>query len=311
MKSLITIFFCIIILKLSFAQETPLTNLKFTDGITQFPALTGSSGGSIYASNRTGLGINGAGQSQLIGSHFLFSKQKIGLGVSMYHERLNVLENYHIAFQAAYHLSLGQQRFLSFGLGSEGNLGRISTSHLIETDLTDVELSRGQNWLVDFVPSFSFNSPSVKIAFSQNRVLTYLNRESNQTYLTSYSSLLALYKWKILSNLTLEPSYTLRYSNIQNGFRNDIQLMATIMEQYFIGATWRSEQILNASLGVQLLHRYVIGYSYQTSLGDITSLYGTNTHEVTIRFNFNKQYYNREDFLLESKSIKTIKKFRK
>ncbi|MCP4521297.1 MAG: type IX secretion system membrane protein PorP/SprF, partial [Cytophagales bacterium] len=72
-----------------------------------------------------------------------------------------------------------------------------------------------------------------------------------------------------------------------------------------------SEQVINASVGMQIAHRYVVGYTYQSSLGELTSLYGANTHEITLRYNFNKQYYNREDFLLESKSIKTIHKFRK
>ncbi|MCP4520130.1 MAG: type IX secretion system membrane protein PorP/SprF, partial [Cytophagales bacterium] len=286
MKKIITILLVgITVFQMGFAQEVLFTNFKFTDGVTQFPALTGSSGGSIYASNCTGLGLSGAGKSQSLGTHFLFSKQRLGLGVSVYHEQLNVLENYHIALQKAYHLPLGKQRFLSFGLSSEANLATINTNNLIETDLTDIELTRNRAWLIDFVPSFAFHGETFKIAFAHNRVLTSLNREIQNTYLTSYTNLLALYKWKVSSNLTFEPSYTLRYSEIQQGFRNDIQLMTTIAQQYFVGATWRSEQVINASVGMQIAHRYVVGYTYQSSLGELTSLYGANTHEITLRYN--------------------------
>lgn len=298
-------------LQLSLAQEIPLTNLKFTDGVTQFPALTGGSGGSVYLSNRTGLGISGAGKSQLAGGHLLLSKQRLGLGLSLYHDRLNVLDNYNIALQNAYHIPLGQKRILSFGLGTEGHYSSIGSSSLVEVDINDPRLLNGNTWTLDFTPSVAFQTKSFKIALAHNRITSALGSETGDDILNPYASAMGVYKWKISDQLLLEPSYTLRYSQLQKTFRNDLQVIATVHDQYFAGATWRSENVLNASFGLQFLHKYVVGYSYQTTIGDLVSVYGTNTHEIVVRFNLNEQFYNREDFLLDAKPIRTIKNFRR
>ncbi|MDA0194781.1 MAG: type IX secretion system membrane protein PorP/SprF [Bacteroidetes bacterium] len=91
----------------------------------------------------------------------------------------------------------------------------------------------------------------------------------------------------------IEPRINYR-KETDNKSRVSTALFYTYDDLIILGSSYLSGSIWGFSLGFNINYRYVIGYSIET--GTTNAIINTGmSHEISIRFNFNKNYYANYD----------------
>lgn len=293
------------------AQDIPVTIQKLTDGVLQMPSQTGVSRGSAYLAYRKGSEIAGAPTVQIAGLHTLVGRNRLGVGFNVYMEQINIMKNTNFNLSLAYHLPIQSKTKLSFGINSEYHVATVNASQLNSAvDLQDPQLLNLQTYgKLDFSPGLAINHSKYLIGVTANRLRALMEEESSKVSLVqSFYTGFAGYRWTVRSKNLLEPLVIIRYHPVQNAFKNDYQLFYTYNQTMMLGATYRGQGVYAASAGYTFFKRLVIGYTYQFATGGLTSVYQTNTHEISLRFNFNKQFYNQPMFSPEQRPMENISK---
>lgn len=281
------------------AQEVPVLSQKVSDGVWQFPAMTGLSGGSAFVAHRRGANaIKYAPVTSMVGIHSPFAKERMGAGGHLFVETVGVFQHYNASAQLAHHLPLSKQWHLSMALGTEWQKRELNPSKLEAVDLSDPYVS-------GFTPQTQWDlSPSVGLSSSKLQVGAVVNRVRN-TWTTPapgflsgfYTGYLHYFYTSGNKKHQVEPSAIVRYSPSLSAMQNELWLFYTYSEQYFIGLTYVSDKRLATSVGVKWDNRIVVGYSFELrTASDSYGIYDKYSHEVVVRFNLNNQYYRQLRF---------------
>ena len=92
----------------------------------------------------------------------------------------------------------------------------------------------------------------------------------------------------ISDNIMFKPSMMARYS-LTNLLRLDINANVILYDFLWLGASWRiGEEALVGIIELQLTQQLRMGYSYDFSIGEISSFVG-GTHEIALRFDFGQK----------------------
>ncbi|HEX8548416.1 MAG TPA: PorP/SprF family type IX secretion system membrane protein [Cytophagaceae bacterium] len=294
----------------AFSQDIPVTVQKLTDGVIQMPSQTGASGGSAYVAYRKGNNLAGAPTVQVLGAHTLLANNKLGIGLNAFLEQINFVRNASFNLVMAYHLPINSHLNLSFGLNTEYHHLSLNTSQLngavdMQDPLIDDFKPRSK---IDFSPGLALNHNKYFVGFTINRLRNLIDSRNNNSPIRTFYTTFLGYRYLLNNNDLLEPLIIIRYDPNQKAFQNDYQLFYTYNQAVMAGLTYRGSDVFAMSLGFIFSKRFVIGYSYQFVTSGANSVYHTNTHELSLRFNFNKQYYNQPMFLPDRRPISNVTK---
>ena len=305
------LIFGLLITMQSYGQLIPVFTQKLRDGVLLDPSLAGYSGGSaVFGIQRQWSKVNGSPQYVYTGAHTRFGQDKMGIGVNVFMEQSNILENYYVSFPVAYHLPVSKNSGISFGLAPEVTRNQLSSGRLVVQDLDDPVIMNFDDQLhLDFSYGMNFHTPLFQVGVALNRMISIMqyDKEKNNP-LGGYFNLYATSYLNIRNGLDrLEPTIIYRQQNHAPG-QFDASIFYFMEQGIIIGASYRTENLAGISGGYEWNDRLILGYTYELLVGTYAGTVG-GSHEFVLRYNFNKQYYEKSDkFKKRPRSSITIKK---
>lgn len=238
-------------------------------------------------------GIAGTPTSQLFTAHSPLRNENMALGVSAYNQKFMVAGNSGFSFTYAYRIHTTDASWLSFALSpglsfKSADWSDVSTIEPGDESFGSAEKSKsptlgfGVAWYgQQFFAGVS--TPSLFYADEFEGADTKFS-PADATY-----AITAGYLWKINGSLGVQPSFLVRYNNVQ-GAVTDVNATIIYDHRFMLGFSYRSTQEVAATASFQLDRRLRVAYSYDYSMGDLKT-YNRGTHEISLQYDF---VYRRE-----------------
>jgi type IX secretion system PorP/SprF family membrane protein len=293
MKKALSIILLLFITLTSFPQLKPLSDQYILNPMTLNPAYAGNRGALSIAAfyRQQWVGIEGAPRILTLSADAPILGDKIGVGLTIVNDRIGVLSETTFSTIYSYKVNMGESK-LSFGLGAG-----VMTTNTKWSELTAIDPG-DDNYLIDSkvfaVPDFSFGIYySVKNYFagiSVPRLLTYkfdydLNKYDMSFAPEDYFYLFNTgYVFNLSERTRLFPS-TLVYFSPGEKILYDINANVSLMDKFWLGASYRSERSIAAFFQFHVNEQFNIAYMYNFQLGKL-SRYSTGTHEIMMRYTF-------------------------
>lgn len=261
------------------------------------------------------VGINGAPttQSFIIDGAF-FNNNNVGLGLSVFNDRIGIQGQTSVMANYAYRLPIGDDEDrLSFGIGLGAVQFSLNSDRAIIGDRTDVNFSGNLHYLSpDARIGIYYNNDKFYAGISANNLLTeVLNRKNTKAkdvILPPIHLFLTVGAIFDVNNFVkFKPSLMLR-DDPQNMGNTDINASFLINDTFWIGGSyrmgvdmWKKSNSFNAIFKqnslVGLVEVYVakklrVGYAYDYGLSRLNT-YTAGSHEISLGLIIgNRNYYN-------------------
>jgi type IX secretion system PorP/SprF family membrane protein len=297
MKILITILMSLLSL-VTLAQQDAGFSMYFFNPVYVNPGYAGSretfSGSLVHRSQWTGM--PGAPVSQSLSVHSAIPKSNVGLGFQFYNDKTGPMKNTGIKLTYAYHLPIGEEAKLAFGLSGMANYIRIGLGYINVEDENDPVFAGDvySNWVFDASTGVYFYKPRFYIGLSVNHLLQSkfglentpdpsLARFYRQYYFTSGIV------FHLSETFELRPSLLMKYVK-SAPLVTEITGSLLIFQKVFIGAGFRTNKRVdmagtdNMIIGIlefDITHFLRLGYSYDYYLNK-NGKYNNGTHEIML-----------------------------
>ena len=284
-----------------YAQFDPLLTQYMFNELYINPAYAGSKEAlSIALFDRAQwTGFDGAPNTATFNFHAPLAENKMGIGISMMHDRIGVSNRGAVFASYAYRLPLATGQF-SFGLQAGLTSTNEKLSQLNPNRADDIEFAA--NTPSTIAPNFGFGMyyytkkfyaglsiPRMvqnKINFGSGEILY----KENKIEIENFHYFLATgYIFDLTDNVKLKPQMMVRV--VKNApAQMDFNLNALLVEKLWIGAGYRTNSDFNALVGFQFTPQLLATYSYDYSLTALQN-YNSGSHELGLNylFSFNKK----------------------
>jgi len=278
-------------------QNAQFTQYMFS-GLVINPAYTGMDEAlNVTFVNRSQwVGVDGAPVTQTLTAHTLFSKSKLGVGLSLMNDKIGVHRNQKIAGSTAYHLSVSENAVLSFGLQAglnilKSNYGSLSsTSTTVDPQL--VNASIGQTYF-NLGLGFYYRSPKFHVGLSLPDLIPQrfaINDTTSITWQKAQYFVFSKYVIRINDFLQVEPSVLIKYKpDLPISF--DLNACLIIKQALTLGVSYRKSESIDFLLKAQLTPQLQFGYSYDFVTGQVSNL-SRGSHELMISYLFKYSHDN-------------------
>ncbi|TRX61177.1 type IX secretion system membrane protein PorP/SprF [Fulvivirga sp. M361] len=281
------LFLCLACLP-SQAQDIPLFSQKLTNSFIYNPAVAGHTHGSLTLGHRKT--FNDFARNNYFSFHTPFGDHKYGVGVNLFTERINFIENIYASGAFAYHLNFGRNSALSLGVSAELNRIQFDPGEINfeggDQDPFFTNFSAEND--IDFSFGLHYQHQYFKVGLAANRLATSFIKEEGSTVLSDFYSatVSGLIPFRGGQDI-LEPTFNFRkLSNASEIW--DVGVYYTYSNMLLGGAAWREGDILSLTAGIKIAKRILIGYSHEIPNGDF-DLGATN--EITLRLDFSDKTY--------------------
>jgi type IX secretion system PorP/SprF family membrane protein len=269
------------------AQEIPLFSQKLTNSFIYNPALAGQSTGSLtYTYRKSYSNIEGAPQDHFLSLHTPFSNYRFGAGINLYHETVNFVKNTFVTTAFAWHLR--PDRYKTFSAGVAVDFGTTVVSRFANTNgsTNDPVLNDYENRVPKMDVSFGvhYQTRYVKTGFALNRISsTWI--QPRAAFLENFFSSYVQGRLPARDGKDrFEPYISLRkYSHFYYSW--DAGIFYTYESKIIGGATLRTGNIINTTLGFLITDKTLLGYSREIIGTNIGRQLGA-TNEITLRVDF-------------------------
>lgn len=239
-------------------------------------------------------GLEGAPQSQTFSIHSLFKKPQLGTGLFIHRESIGVHQNIQLATNLAYHLPLGKQRFLSFGIKA-GMLNVRSDYQSLQNGNPDAAVNDDLFSGTDFNAGFGFyyRSKNFDAGYSIpsiiNRTIN-VNDSVNLDPINLNHLLFTQYHFPVGNNFTLSPGFLLKYfPSIPLSY--DINFLATYKNVLTAGVSYRKQESVDFLIRFNLTPQFQVAYAYDYPTGNVSRL-AQGSNEIMLRYIFKFDYDN-------------------
>jgi len=268
------------------AQDFPLhTQYMYNKGAIN-PGFVGVKGkiGILLMHRSQWLNIDGAPTNSSLAFEYPFEKAAFGIGID--YDEAGPVTKTTGNFQFSYNLELSYTTFLSLGINagvfqSQLDLDKLNiqdpTEELFSEDLDAVDFNVGVGaFLYSEIWYLGLSVPNLNLQKYYND-LTY---QYDKRLLTAY--LMGGYNVEINRDMTLQPSFLLRYSD-QLPLSADISLNLQWNETLTTGLSYRISAAYSLLIGVNVSRQLHIGYAFDWDQNEIyQENYGS--HEIFIRY---------------------------
>lgn len=272
-----------------YAQQLPFTSQYMFNDYLINPAVGGSLDYMpISLSVRSQwAGLEGSPKTQFFSAHSKLG-EKIGVGGYVFNDEAGPIREQGVQFSYSYHLQIGDESNLSFGLGGMLFNHSISTAKLKFDEPDDMALTNLKQSAVSPDASFGilYYSKNYKVGFSVPQIFQnnlYDNLESdNQNTLVRHYFIHGEVAFDVSDNLDIVPGFLTKMvpgSPVQA----DINVKGVYQKKYWLGISYRHEESVVAMLGLAYKNLQ-FGYSYDFTMTDIKD-YSSGTHELFLSLN--------------------------
>jgi type IX secretion system PorP/SprF family membrane protein len=321
MKKLIIIALAIGIFSESKAQQLPLYSQYYFNSFIYNPSQTGLEKGTSVGlvARRQFSGLSNAIGTYAATLQSRGEESKAGFGLYFYNDNTNLFRTNSITGSYAYHIDLGDEKTLSFGLGLSAIDNRFNASNfnLISENDPVVQLLGSEGGVsmdgnigahLD-LGKFSLGIANLQIL--QNKTAFANNLDQKAYYNLARHWMINLgYKFEISDEWEIEP-YVL-YRKTQNApGQADINLFFNWLDKGYLGLAYRDGMSFSTMVGAQVTPTIKAGYAFDLTTNGMRSALG-NTHEIMLKFDLGKPQVDNsatEELLAKNgKKLKSLEK---
>lgn len=292
MRITFAIAFCALLTGV-WAQHSPLTSQYLFNGLVINPAYAGSR--DALTTNLTyrkqWVGFSGAPVSQLLSVHAPVARRKVGLGILVLNDRIGVTDRTGLYTAYSYRLRMPKGK-LALGLGLGASVQRSRYSEVAIQDLSDQAFATDVRGRI--LPNFSTGAyyyskrwfAGLSLPFMLMRTSAVGNEATvlSQLELNAQPMATAGYLFDLSDELKLKPTFLARY-RIESGLQADLSSNLIYKERFWLGASYRTQDALIASVEVLPTPQWRIGYAYDLGLSELRR-HHFGTHEVMLQYEF-------------------------
>ncbi|WP_296618671.1 type IX secretion system membrane protein PorP/SprF [Marivirga sp.] len=239
-------------------------------------------------------GLEGAPQSQTFSVHSPFKNPRLGTGVFVHRESIGVHQNVQLATNLAYHLPLGKQRYLSFGLKA-GMLNVRSDYQSLQNGNPDPSINDALFSGTDFNAGFGFYYRSNKLEAGYS-IPSIINRTINVNDTISLDPinlnhlLFTQYHIPVGNNFILSPGFLLKYYQ-GSPLSYDLNFLTTFKSVLTAGVSYRKQESVDFLIRFNLTPQFQVAYAYDFPIGNV-SRFAQASNEIMLRYIFKFKYDN-------------------
>lgn len=257
---------------------------------------------SYYRTQWTG--IEGSPTTMALSADGFLEKSQLGIGMHVMSDQIGANRTNTIQSNIAYHLQLGEDQFLSFGLGLGLINSRLDESLLDGIDPEDpASLSGNNNFLYpELRAGLFYYDETFFFSLGAENIGSLITNPDRGDFLIDNDANINLYTgfWLDLSNEVTLKNTLLVLDDFRTPARVDLSSTFLFYEQLWLGLTYRraidyanrvdSENLRNSSAMVAIAQFWMtnglrIGYAYDHQINGI-SVGAFSTHDVSIGFIF-------------------------
>jgi type IX secretion system PorP/SprF family membrane protein len=285
------IIFALILPTLLNSQQLPQFTQYMFNTIAINPAYAGVKGkmNISFLNRNQWVGVNGAPVTQTLAVHSGIPGSKVGVGLSLIHDKLGYENNTFIYADFSYTIDFERDYKLSFGIKAGMNKYGLENELLTNPDaIGDQYLD---NIFNDWKPNIGLglfyrneewflgvSSPRL-FEFKNNSGIEYLSIERVSYYINGG------YLLEFNPQLYFKPTFLVKFTN---GAPPSVDLTANFLfnDKFWTGLSYRLGDALGGYISLQATDNMKFGYAYEFVTSDI-SPYTSGSHEMFISYEFN------------------------
>jgi type IX secretion system PorP/SprF family membrane protein len=291
------------------SQQLPINNQYLVNKYSLSPAFAGFSkhteGFLGYRQNL--VGVKGAPSLAMIdvNGSFLYD---MGYGASVYAERTGNFMHFYMSAAYAYHIKLGSDVFLSFGLEPKLYRNQLDISNvnssgtIIDPLLQNNESLTGTT--VDVGAAVLFKANGFIIGISAPRTLglkmNYSNTVSQFQLKRHYLGHIS-YDLNLGTDLILTPLAVVRTTETSK-INYEGSVLLEFKERLWMGAGYKASNSVSVNAGGSVSDWLIVNYCYDFGFAGITGA-SAGSHEITLGFLFNRSKDPRSPSVFPSQAV--------
>lgn len=321
MKKIIIIALAIGIFSQTKAQQIPLYSQYYFNSFIYNPSQTGLDKGTSVGlvARRQYSGLSNAIGTYGATFQSRSDESKAGFGLYLYNDNTSLFRTNSITGSYAYHIDLGDDKTLSFGLGLSAIDNRFNAANfnLISENDPVVQLLGTNNGVnVDGnigahldLGKFSLGLANLQILQSRT---AFSNNLDQKTYynLARHWMMNFGYKFNVSDEFEIEPYVLYRKTKNAPG-QADINVFFNWLDKGYAGLAYRDGMSFSTMVGVQVTPNVKAGYAFDITTNKLRSALG-NTHEIMLKFDIGKppvdNTKNEELLAKNDKKLKSLEK---
>lgn len=298
------------------AQQIPIYSNAFFTPFVYNPAMSGSKGVTEAAliHRRQWTDVQGSPETSALTLNGALNKEKFGYSLYGYSDRTDVFQQLGVYGAYAYHVQLSDKNTLSFGLGA-GYLNRtidLQAVRVVDPNDPVLLLTPSSRGVFDLNAGVNLKISALQIGFAvpqllNNKIKYSENYNGDVFYqLIRHYVVNAQYDLEIEGDRMVLTPYVLVRSAENVPIQFDGGAMFNMKKYGYVGAQYRSDYAVTASLGIHLTDELSVGYSHDFSTSDYSTALGTS-NEFMLRYSFGSNAKN-ERLENEIKKLKAADK---
>ena len=266
-----------------FGQQSAIYSQYLFNGLAINPAYAGHDEvlSLTFLSRFQSVGLDGAPNTHTFTAHTPVKKDKIGLGVQLFHETIGVTTQSGAYFSYSYRLKY-EDYTISLGLQGGANFYNSAYTSLLINDPNDPIFSSD---LRSVTPNFGggayINNDKMFAGISMPQMLPSTDRDVIQEKpIFMYGG----YVFELSTFLKLRAS---TLAKIVNGKSVEWDISASFLfyEALWVGLAYRPANAASVLLQLQASEQIQIGYAYDRTLNKLKSV-ASGSHEIMINYRF-------------------------
>lgn len=235
------------------------------------------------------IGFDGAPSSQTITGHTPILNDNLGLGVSLWNDRIGPVNHTGVYVDYSYKIPVTNKGKLSFGLKTGVSV--------FNSNLSDLRLDEGgdqaftTNFQSQWLPNFGFGlyyyEPRWYVGLSTPKLLRndYVTGVTNRASEKLHYFLIAGAVFDLTERLKLKPT---TFVKVTAGapIEADLTMMFIYQDNFWFGPMLRSGDAFGVLMNYQFTQQFTAGYSFDWSFTNTTSKYNGGSIEVMLRYDF-------------------------
>ncbi|GAA4836119.1 PorP/SprF family type IX secretion system membrane protein [Algivirga pacifica] len=209
---------------------------------------------------------------------------RIGLGMALHMQEINVHQRMSFQGMVSYHLSLNKTWDISAGLLLGGNhysvnYERLNIQHTNDPVYQDTYY---EGWRPQVGTGIYLSGKGMQLGVSIPRLMEYRGILNSRVFEQAGVRVTALYDWWYATWLHLKPSVMLNFPK-GAAVEMDYSLLAFYKDVLGLGITYKWGSTIGGLSQVQLSRKWKLGYLFELPVGQRTSLNGV-AHELMLQF---------------------------
>lgn len=283
------LFFLVVSITKTFAQQDPMYSMYMFDKMLINPGYTGSSNWFVASAKYRNQfsGLNGKPTTQTFNLHGPIQKKHIGLGLKIINDKIGVVNSLNVAADLSYHLNLAGGK-LSAGLELGVFQRRIDYQKLILSVPGDnaIPLTAQSSIVPDAAWGLYYQKKQWYVGLSQYHLIgaKFNDKEpvKSKSKLYNHMYLIAGNVFTLNKFWTWEPSVLLKIQP-NSKVQLDLNAMVYYQDRFGAGLQYRTGDALVTVVKFNVTESIRISYSYDMTLSQM-SKYSKGSHEILVSY---------------------------